>query len=710
MPVTADDLRQLDADALAVLLTLRPDVLGPTDPLSLEEVAARLSHRASLERAVGCIDTPTLQVARALVQLGCQDDPTALPRFLRLSSRAELEALDGCLHVLDRLLLREDCGCLADGLAHHWNPYGLGPNVLRALGWRTNDQLREALRHWGQPTGGDKMALVERLAPVLTDGPRLAAALAEAPESDRQLLEAAAQGDGYVELGWQIRSGRRGPGSWLVERGFVDGSLSGSAQLPGEVTIALRGDSWRPAFDWRPPRSATTVVARELVDREAAAAVRRFLRLLTDLVREAGRTPLRLNRDGTLGKRERSRVAGVLRVEPSHVTFAVALAFAGGLLAHLDDGLSPTAESVEWTALPPGPRHVQVLLTWSGMQQQVLADPDLTWSPLSHLRADDSKHTVVRVLADAPDRAVVDVAELARVCAWRAPVALGGEQGLALVTGALAEATLLGVVGVEALSSLGHALASGADPGAVVDGWLGAESSTARLQADLTAIVLGEPAQRLARVLDLVASREASDQATTWRFDARSLARALDAGHTPDGLLAALASVAEGDVPQPLEYLVRDTGRRHGRLRVGAAACYLRSDDQALLAEAAADSRLRPLGLRLLAPGVLVGEAPLERVLERLRATGYLPVHEDAGGASVPEALGAPLAQVSEYVAVTSLQQHDASGPMSAHADAVRLLGLPDRASAPLMEIAGTVVDSGSLRELFEARVARFDD
>lgn len=72
VPVTVEDLRQLDADAFAELLVLRQDILGPVDPLSLQEVAARLSSVGSLRRAAGHLDTPTLQVARALVHLGCQ--------------------------------------------------------------------------------------------------------------------------------------------------------------------------------------------------------------------------------------------------------------------------------------------------------------------------------------------------------------------------------------------------------------------------------------------------------------------------------------------------------------------------------------------------------------------------------------------------------------------------------------------------------------
>ncbi|WP_380166933.1 helicase-associated domain-containing protein [Jannaschia sp. R86511] len=705
MAVTAEDLRQLDPQALAGLLALRRDVLGPTDPRSLDEVAARLSHHASLERAVRTLDTPTLQVARALVLIGCHDDPTTLPRFLRLTSAAELEALEACLQLLDHLLLREDCGCLADGLAERWTPYGLGPPVLQVLGWRTNDRLRAALDAWGELTDGDKVALVERLAAVLTDGERLHRALVDAPMADRRLLADAVAGDGTVALDWSTYGVRRGPGEWLVQRGLTDADRLGPDQLPAEVTIALRGDLWRPPFDWQEPPLPTTALAREQVDRDAAAAAIRSLRLITDLVREAGRAPLRLNRDGTLGKRERARLAGLLRAEPAHVTFAVALAFAAGFVAHLDERLSPTAQASRWAGLPPAQRHAEVVLTWLGLQQEVLADPGTTWWPASHLTFSGSKHVLLRVLAAEPDRAAVDPGDLVRLCAWVAPVRLGGGDGGDLVAGALEEATVLGVTGAGTLSSLGHALLGGTDDAVVVLGrWLGSAAGTARLQADLTAVVLGDPSERLARVLDLMAVRESSDQATTWRFDARSVATALDAGHGVDGLLGALASVAEGEVPQPLQYLLRDTARRHGVLRLGEAACYLRSEDHALLAEVAADSRLRALGLRLLAAGVVVSDVPAVRTLERLRAAGYLPLHEDAGGAPVLVDAGAPLAEVSDHVSETSLRLQPPGAAPSPYDDAVRLLALPDRAPSPLVEIGDSVIDSGSVRELFDGR------
>lgn len=57
--------------------------------------------------------------------------------------------------------------------------------------------------------------------------------------------------------------------------------------------------------------------------------------------------------------------------------------------------------------------------------------------------------------------------------------------------------------------------------------------------------------------------------------------RSLDA----DELTGALRSIAAKDLPQTVEYLIRDVARRHGRLNVRAAATVIATDDEALLTE-----------------------------------------------------------------------------------------------------------------------------
>jgi hypothetical protein len=118
-----------------------------------------------------------------------------------------------------------------------------------------------------------------------------------------------------------------------------------------------------------------------------------------------------------------------------------------------------------------------------------------------------------------------------------------------------------------------------------------------------------------------------------WRFSARSIRRAYDAGRTPDGIAEGLAAVAAGPLPQPLSYLITDTARRHGRVRLAQAACVIHSEDAALLAEMAVHRKLAKLGLRRLAPTVLISRTPLAKTLAALRAEGYAPVAEAADGA-----------------------------------------------------------------------------
>lgn len=161
---------------------------------------------------------------------------------------------------------------------------------------------------------------------------------------------------------------------------------------------------------------------------------------------------------------------------------------------------------------------------------------------------------------------------------------------------------------------------------------LPAASGTARFGSDLTAVVAGTPSAHLLALLDSVADREAAGAASVWRFSPGSVRRALDAGLTPDALTADLAAVAVESLPQPLSYLIHDTARSHGRVRVVSAACVIHGAEPALLAELVAHRKLAQLGLRQLAPTVLISRMPADKTLAALRAAGYAPVAEKPDG------------------------------------------------------------------------------
>jgi hypothetical protein len=197
----------------------------------------------------------------------------------------------------------------------------------------------------------------------------------------------------------------------------------------------------------------------------------------------------------------------------------------------------------------------------------------------------------------------------------------------------------LGLIGAGVASDAGLALLSDDPPRltAALAG-IGELVDKAHLQADLTAMVAGTPSSALADTLAAVADRESSGAASVWRFSPDTVRRALDSGWTAESILDELTRIAAGGVPQALTYLIRDMQRRHGVIRASTVACCLRSDDTALLAEVAADRRLRRLGLRLIAPTVLAGAKPVPETIAALRKAGYAPVEENADGSAVIEA------------------------------------------------------------------------
>jgi hypothetical protein len=117
-----------------------------------------------------------------------------------------------------------------------------------------------------------------------------------------------------------------------------------------------------------------------------------------------------------------------------------------------------------------------------------------------------------------------------------------------------------------------------------------------------------------------------------YRFTAASVRRAFDAGWAAHEVHAFLASVSRTPVPQPLSYLVDDAARTFGTVRVGHAEAFLRADDETALAEVLHHPRAASLGLRRIAPTVLVSTTPLDVLIPRLRDLGVSPLVESIDG------------------------------------------------------------------------------
>ncbi|GAA2648610.1 helicase-associated domain-containing protein [Streptomyces lunalinharesii] len=414
------------------------------------------------------------------------------------------------------------------------------------------------------------------------------------------------------------------------------------------------------------PDAAAPPAPRTSPHDESQAAAAQLATTVERLLSALATEPATLRKSGGLTVRELKRLAKAAGATEPHTRLLLDLALAAGLIAltRSPSGITalPTHAYDDWLACPPGARLAPVLAAWYALWDVPTHTP-FGETPTALVRGHDRyapalRHALLATLADVPpgagetlpplpeasadEAAHASLQHLLRAADWHRPLAVT-EQPSAPERAAhtLHEAAYLGLTAHGTLTPLGRALLSDpADLDAPLRDLLPPPVEQAHFQADLTAVVPGRPAPALAGLLASAADRESEGHAVTWRFTPGSVRRALDSGHAVDTLRAALAAVsAAGPLPQPLDYLLKDTARSHGRMRVVPTGCCIRSDDEALLAELAAHHALRELALRALAPTVLVSGRPPAATLDALRAAGYAPALESDTGAATVERL-----------------------------------------------------------------------
>jgi hypothetical protein len=193
------------------------------------------------------------------------------------------------------------------------------------------------------------------------------------------------------------------------------------------------------------------------------------------------------------------------------------------------------------------------------------------------------------------------------------------------------EAEWLGITGQGALSTYGKNLITSAEV-------LGIEAALPKpvdhilIQADNSAVAPGPLTPELAAEMGTLADIESRGGATVYRFSEASIRQGLDHGKTGDQIKTFLTKISKTPMPQPLDYLIADIAKRHGRLRVGEAHSYIRCEDEGIVQQILHDKKCEHLRLRKIAPTVLVSEFELAEVIGELREFGYLPAAENAGG------------------------------------------------------------------------------
>lgn len=617
-------LAELTDDQLVRLLELRPDLAQPP-PGSIAALAARAHSRQSVKAATDGLDFLTLATLDALLVLRAEVGGVAPTKLIALiGDRADDVAITAAV---DELKER--------ALAWGDTEVRVAPESAAGLPW-----------HPGQVT----------LEAAGLNGERIGELLDAVDLPQRELLERLVDGS---PIGRTRDAASGTPPERPVQRLLAAGLLrqvdEDTVILPRVVGQVMRGESPGP-IGLTPPDPVVTTTSVSDVDAAAAGSALDLLREIDLVVETLSGAPIPELRAGGLGVRELKRLIKATGVDEHRIGLILELASAAGLIASgmpepdATDGTgpywAPTVAADRFAESPNAVRWQQIASAWldvparpgliggrgpDGKPYGALSDS------LYSTAAPLDRRLLLTMLAELAPGAGVDAAGASMAMTWRRPRWAARLQ-LKPVADLLVEAHAVGVIGRGAIATPSRKLLAGDPEGDVVAAMnkvLPAPIDHFLLQADLTVVVPGPLDRALAEQLSAVASVESAGAAMVYRISEQSIRRALDTGLTASQIHTLFTRGSKTPVPQGLTYLVDDVARRHGQLRVGMAASFVRCEDPALLTQAISAPAVERLDVRALAPTVAVSLSPINEVLAALRTAGFAPAAEDSSGAIV---------------------------------------------------------------------------
>ena len=597
IPSLADELRARSDNELEILFRLRPDLITPV-PADISALATRATSGPSLVRAIEALNQWQFSILEAAMALS---EPFTPQQIVKATTKGADKVITE-LH--QRALIYADGSGFRVPRALHdllgGSPAGLGPHSIAEL------NLKE---------------------------------LSRAPQGAVDLL---------AKLTWGSAKGtvsdirKRGtPIAWLIEKHFLIPLDQTTVVVPRELGLHLRGGKVHQSYHVQPPKITGTAFQRKDIDRAAIASISNLLRWCRELLNFwAEETPSVLQ-SGGLGLRDLRKCAQHLGVDEECAAFVAELCYLAGLVVADPDGrILPTTAFDMWLVKSPEEQWRELVTLWSltsrvagliGKSDSKNANAlgyDLDRSNAAVIR----RHVLNLLLESGECAPSVESAQT--VIAWIYPNRRGGSLHSDVVAWTLRECEWLGITGQGALSTFGARFIHD-DDSLTINTALPQPVDHILIQSDNTAIAPGPLVIDLDRRLSTFADIESRGGATVYRFTEATIRRGLDHGHTGDEIKTFLMKTSKTPMPQPLEYLISDVAKKHGRLKVGYASSYLRCEDEGIINQILNDKRLEHLRFRAIAPQVLISESENAEVIEDLRGAGYYPTGENSSGAVI---------------------------------------------------------------------------
>jgi len=590
----SDYLRSVDDAALLDLFTARPDLVTPVPP-DIASLAVRACSAPSLARAIDSLNQWQFQVLEAAASL---NEPFLEKSVIALTDKEAKAALEHLVRV---------------GLVYPSDD-----------GMRLPTQLRDVI---GTEPAGLGPASMAKLKLSELDA---------APADAKKVLERLVWGPPRGSVG-DIKN--PGPGvNWLLEKKFLVPLDQRTVILPREVAIALRGGKIHKERFIKQPSLSGAKRNEQQVNLAAIANVSTVLRWVEELLNFWADEPADALRAGGLGVRDLKIISTHLGVDESCTAFVAELAYLASLISiDADDRILPSNKFDIWLMQTPADRWQMLASQWlitsrvSGLVGRVEAKNVAALGPeLDRVNAARVRALTLELLRENQGVAP-EWNSFKEVLSWRAPVRRNSSLQDELAEWTLREAEWLGITGQGALSKFGAQFLAGDDLSSINED-LPKTVDHILIQSDNTAIAPGPLEHEISQALAMMAEIESRGGATVYRFTESTIRRALDHGKTGDEIKTFLVKTSKTPMPQPLEYLIADVAKKHGKLRVGNTSSFIRCEDTALISQIMNDKKLEILALRRIAPEVVICDMDATDAMRLLRECGYLPAGESANG------------------------------------------------------------------------------